>query len=450
MSTLPDITSLDAGLPAAIDAERTLLGAVLLDNSAWQDIVAKLRPADFSLDTHQRIGRAMKRLTDASSPIDIITLAHELGRVKEIEAVGGVSYLASLTEGLPLRPAIEDYIRIVKDKSVLRQMMVLCSNAISRAQEQEESPLEILSDVASAVEKMTEPMQDSKQSAVKDFLPDVAMRDNEEYVSRTVPCIPTGNSWLDAKMGGGYRMGKYTIVAARPKIGKSAFKQTSIAYNCQRGLKCVDFSLEMSQDEVMKNLVPYVVNLRNVVVARPSLRTPEQHGLVAQAWEILLDWPLKIYDGEMDIDQVCWCIDRETRNGESVLFSLDHFGLLQGAGKDIRTRYVENSTRLRKKIAQKKNCALMNLFQLNPVPREFADKRPQPEDLKESKNPLEDCFAAIFLHRYVDKESLKITKKANINLPLIRGGGSPGNVDCDFETRNLEFMAHAELSLEED
>jgi hypothetical protein len=150
----------------------------------------------------------------------------------------------------------------------------------------------------------------------------------------------------------------------------------------------------------------------------------------------------------MDIDQLCWTIDRETRKGEEVLFVLDHFGLLAGPGKDIRARYVENSSRLRKKMKHKK-AALMALFQLLPVPRTIADNRPVQDDLKESKNPLEDCYAMLLLHRYIDSESFKMTRKANINLCLIRGGGAPGNIDCEFNTHRLCFEADAELDVDE-
>jgi replicative DNA helicase len=269
-----------------------------------------------------------------------------------------------------------------------------------------------------------------------------------EYQEKTPRGIPTGNAWLDAKMGGGYRKGRYTIVAARPKVGKTGMGVLSTAYNCLRGTRVVWFSLEMDHEEVELNLVPYVVDLPNIVVVKPELRTPEQQALVMQGLCTIGEWPLTIYDGDMDCDQICWAIDREARKEGDVLFVLDHFGLIAGGDRDIRKRYVENSERLRKKIKQHKNAALLNLFQLGEVPREFADKRPQPGDISESKKPLQDCFAMVLLHRYQDKETLRMTKKANINLALIRGGGSAGNVDGEFNARRLCFEAEAELEYE--
>src|ERR1035441_7666388 len=135
MATIPDLR-LDTGLPANVDAEKTILGAILLDNAAHAEAAEKIVPDDFSLDSHRRIFLRMTELMDAQRAVDIVTLANELSRYKEVEAVGGVAYLASLTEGLPRRPVIEEYIRIVKDKSLLRKLMLICSAGIARAADQ--------------------------------------------------------------------------------------------------------------------------------------------------------------------------------------------------------------------------------------------------------------------------------------------------------------------------
>ena len=126
MATIPDLT-LDAGLPANVDAEKTILGAILLDNAAHAEAAEKLEARRFfarfaspHLPAHERVDRHQRA-------VDIVTLANELARYKEVESVGGVAYLASLTEGLPRRPVIEEYIRIVKDKSLLRKLMGICS-----------------------------------------------------------------------------------------------------------------------------------------------------------------------------------------------------------------------------------------------------------------------------------------------------------------------------------
>src|ERR1700690_2589540 len=156
MATMPDLTSLDAGLPANVGAEKTILGAILLDNAAHSEAAERLEPDDFSLDSHKRIFVRMSELMNEKRAVDLVTRANELARVKEIEAVGGVAYLASLTEGLPMRPVIEDYIRIVKDKSLLRKLMGICSAAIARAADQSETALEVLDAAESQLLEVSE------------------------------------------------------------------------------------------------------------------------------------------------------------------------------------------------------------------------------------------------------------------------------------------------------
>ena len=158
MATVPDLT-LEAGLPANLDAEKTILGAILLDNAAHAEaaevpqvrrLLARLAPP--YLPAHDRVD-------DAGRTVDIVTLSNELSRYKEVESVGGVAYLASLTEGLPRRPVIEDYIRIVKDKSMLRRLMGICSAAIAKAADQSQDAIGVLdeTEVATAGSKPGQP-----------------------------------------------------------------------------------------------------------------------------------------------------------------------------------------------------------------------------------------------------------------------------------------------------
>ena len=129
----PDtLLSGDFNLPANIDAERTLLGAVLLDDAALHYLVGVLNSDDFALDSHRRIYQAMTEMRGRGEAVDIVTLSDVLTGKKEIEAIGGVAYLASLTEGLPRHPSCRDYVRIVKAKSLLRRLLLECSMAIAK------------------------------------------------------------------------------------------------------------------------------------------------------------------------------------------------------------------------------------------------------------------------------------------------------------------------------
>ena len=136
--------SLERGLPVSMEAERSILGAILLDNSLYDQAAEHLTPDDFSLDAHRRIYSRMRDLQESGRPVDMITLVEELDRRKEVEAIGGVAYLSSLIDGVPERPSIEHYVRIVRDKALLRGLINAAQNAIAEAIEHSDEAEEVL------------------------------------------------------------------------------------------------------------------------------------------------------------------------------------------------------------------------------------------------------------------------------------------------------------------
>lgn len=142
-NSVPELR-LENGLPANVDAEKTILGSILLENKSFFETIETLDASDFSLDSHQRIYLRMAELMEDKRPVDIVTLVEELARHKEIESIGGVAYLASLTEGLPMRPEVGQYIRIVADKSIARKIMAISSAIIARAADQSDTAPQIL------------------------------------------------------------------------------------------------------------------------------------------------------------------------------------------------------------------------------------------------------------------------------------------------------------------
>jgi len=248
MATMPDIASLDAGLPANIDAEKTILGAILLDNTAHSEAAERLEPDDFSLDSHKRIFVRMSELMNEQHDVDIVTLSNELARVKEIEAVGGVAYLASLTEGLPMRPVIEEYIRIVKDKSLLRKLMLICSAAIARAADQSETALEVIGAAETALLEVSEKGVTGGLEPLEHIVANsFGNIDNLYRNSRTVTGLETDFTKLD-EMTSGLQKGELIIVAARPSMGKTAFA-INMAQNAavNHNATVAVFSLEMKK-----------------------------------------------------------------------------------------------------------------------------------------------------------------------------------------------------------
>ena len=143
-------------LPASTHAERTILGAILLDNAAHTEAVETLTEDDFSLESHRRIFLRMTELMNENHSVDIVTLSEKLAFYKERDSIGGVAYLASLTEGLPRRPRIKEYIAIVKEKAKLRRIMLVCSAAIAQAADQSTTASDIVEQLGIGVRGIKE------------------------------------------------------------------------------------------------------------------------------------------------------------------------------------------------------------------------------------------------------------------------------------------------------
>src|SRR5438067_13869607 len=147
---------LTSSLPSNVGAERSILGAVLLDNLTYNQAAEHLKAEDFLLDSHRRIYARMVDLSEASHSIDLITLCEEIGRHGELEAIGGAAYISGLLDGVPDRPSIEHYIKIVRDKALLRGLIHTATAAIARASEQADPAEEILNDAEAQIFQLSE------------------------------------------------------------------------------------------------------------------------------------------------------------------------------------------------------------------------------------------------------------------------------------------------------
>ena len=282
MSTFPDLT-LESGLPCNVDAERTVLGAILLDNEAFFDDSAELEPDDFSLDSHRRIYLRMTEILFGLSPgatrVDIVTLAEELNRHREIEAVGGVAYLASLTEGLPRRPKIDEYVRILKDKSRLRRLMSICSATIAKAADQSDTAFEVLGELENRLLEIT---ADHRGEAVRigsitSVIEDRVNKKRTVTDERKALEMSWGIEKMDVATKGCFR-GEFTIIGGESSGFKTAFGvQLSIA-NAREGTPVIWFSMEMSKEALAQRFyAPMSEILTNAHLRDPRLMNLHTH-----------------------------------------------------------------------------------------------------------------------------------------------------------------------------
>jgi replicative DNA helicase len=454
MASIPDITSLDAGLPANIDAEKTILGAILLDNAAHSEAAERLEPDDFSLDSHKRIFLRMTELMNEQRAVDIVTLSNELARYKEIESVGGVAYLASLTEGLPVRPVIEDYIRIVKDKSLLRKLMLICSAAIARAADQSETALEVL-DAAEA-----QLLEVSEKGIVRGLEPlDVIVQnsfgsiDNLYKNSRAVTGLPTDFTELD-NMTSGLQKGELVIIAARPSMGKTAFA-INIAENAAVKSKSTVavFSLEMSKESLLRRMLASQAWVDQRKLQTGFLGREDQQRL-QNALEQLIESRLFIDDsaGISLAEMRAKARRLKQTTGGLDLIVVDYLQLMSatlpsagGKRYENRTQEVSAISRGLKALAKELDVPVVALSQLSrSSERRGDDKRPLLSDLRESGSIEQDADVVMFIHREAyytrDKEEMSESELAKSEIIIAKQRNGPtGTVYLNFISRFTRF-----------
>ena len=400
MAAAPDI-ALEKGLPANLDAERFVLGAVLMDDALYVQVAGALEASDFSLEKHRRIFLRMGELYERSERIDRVTVANELLKQNQLESVDGVSYLVSLDEGLPVLSNLESYIRIVKDKSVLRRIIFTSQALIDRCLLAEDEPDQIL---ASAEENLLK-LGDSRTA---DSLIDTK-KIIEEYEgglntfldpSKRIKGLGTGFTKFDEKTGGLHE-GELIILAARPSMGKTALA-LNIAHHVARADKTVAFfSLEMSKESLLTRLLCSSGRVDQQKFRAGYLNEDERRRLSKAASE-LVRLPLFMDDTSaahlMDVHAKLRRLKAERELG---LVVIDYLQLMSGRGRfENRNQEVSTLSRGLKLLAKDLRVPMLVLSQLSRAPEtRQGDHRPQLSDLRESGSIEQDADLVAFVFR---------------------------------------------------
>ena len=452
MATIPDLT-LDTGLPANVDAEKTILGAILLDNAAHSEAAERLEADDFSLDSHRRIYIRMSELIDAQRPVDIVTLANELARYKEVEAVGGVAYLASLTEGLPRRPVIEEYVRIVKYKSLLRKLMLICSSAIARAADQSQDAIGVLDITESQLLEVSEKgLAQGLESLDKIVANSFGSIDNLYKQSREVTGVATGYIELD-RMTSGLQKGELVIIAARPSMGKTALA-INIAQNAAllHGNKVAIFSLEMSKASLLRRMLASQAGVDQQKLQKGFLPR-EDHDKLQTALGQLVESHIFIDDSAgISLAEMRAKARRLRQNAGGLdLVVVDYLQLMTASvpsggrkGYENRTQEVSAISRGLKAMAKELDVPLVALSQLSRASeRRGEDKRPMLSDLRESGSIEQDADVVAFIHReayYNRNDEMSESDKAKSEIIVAKQRNGPtGTVNLYFNSSYTRF-----------
>jgi replicative DNA helicase len=440
--------STEKGLPTNVDAERFVLGSILLDDSLYVQAAGTLEPDDFSLEKHRRIFKRMGELQDRGERIDRITVANELMKFNELEACDGLTYLVSLDDGLPQIPNVDSYIRIVKDKAVLRRIIFASQHMMNRAMLGEEEPGEILAGAEESLLKLGD-------SRVKSGLinPAQILQEYEGGISafldpsKRIKGISTGFAKLD-EMTGGLHGGDLVIVAARPSMGKTALA-LNIAQHVALRLKqtVAIFSLEMSRESLLTRMLCAAARVDSQRFRAGFLSQEERRKLNHSLHE-LVEAPLYIDDtaglNMMDMHAKLRRLQQEQKVG---LVIVDYLQLMSCPGRqENRNQEVSALSRGMKLLAKELNVPMMVLSQLSrAVETRQGDHRPQLSDLRESGSIEQDAdlVGFIFREEVYHREREDLRGLAELIVAKQRNGPT-GTVNLVFLHAQTKFENRAE------
>jgi replicative DNA helicase len=398
--------SLERGLPVSMEAERSILAAILLDNSLYDQAAEHLTSDDFSLDAHRRIYSRMRDLQETGRPVDMITLVEELDRRKEVEAIGGVAYLSSLIDGVPERPSIEHYVRIVRNKAQLRGLINIAQQAIAEAIEHADEADEVIGRAEQAIFQLTENRIGQGFLDIPSIIKNSFGSLEELYArGQEITGLATHYTLLD-KLTSGFQPSDLVIIAARPSMGKTAFAM-NIAENAAvlDGKVVGVFSLEMSREALLMRMLASHAQVDSKDL-RQGFLTKDDMRKLTRAVEQLTQSKLYIDDTPGISVSEMRAKARRLRQTEGLdLLIVDYLQLMSAVpigGKrfENRTQEVSAISRGLKALAKELKVPVVALSQLSRAPESRGgDHRPQLSDLRESGSIEQDADVVAFIFR---------------------------------------------------
>ncbi|MFB1001427.1 MAG: replicative DNA helicase [Pseudomonadales bacterium] len=391
-------------LPHSLEAERSLLGGIMLSETAWDAVAELVTPSDFYYGKHGHIYTEMARLAEAAEPLDVITLAEALQKRALLEASGGLIYLADLAKSTPSAANIRAYANIVHDRATLRRII----NTATSIQDTAFNPDgRDAGDVLDSAERLI--MQIGEQGpksggpiGVNVLLKDALGKIDELFNSKgSITGLTTGYKDLDSKTSG-LQPSDLIIVAGRPSMGKTSFAMNLVENAILADSKPIlVFSMEMPAGSLMMRLLSSVGKIDQTRVRNGQLEE-EDWAKLSAAMQQLKDKPLLIDDTPAltptEIRSRARKVLRE--QGSLGMIMIDYLQLMQVAGSsEGRTAEISEISRSLKSIAKEFNCPVVALSQLNRSLEQRPNKRPVMSDLRESGAIEQDADVIMFIYR---------------------------------------------------
>lgn len=430
--------------PQSLDAEKSVLGAILLDKDAIIKVIDILRPEDFYDDRHASIFESMLSLFDKRMPIDIVTLSETLESADKLKVSGGASYLAEIVNGTPSAVNVAHYAQICRDKAVLRRLIGVAGNISELGFEEESEVSETLDKAEQALFSVSQKFLKNKFVSVSSVLTEAFERIDKIHKDKdkgALRGVPSGFRDLD-NLTAGFQKSDLIILAARPSMGKTSFA-LNLAENAaiDEKIPVGIFSLEMSKDQLVDRLLSSQAGVDSWRLRTGNL-TDDDFPKIGYAMGVLSEAPIFIDDSVganvMEIRAKARRLQMEHGLG---LIIIDYLQLMEGRshGGDNRVQEISEISRSLKGLARELEVPVIALSQLSRAVEHRDNKRPQLSDLRESGSIEQDADIVMFLYRedYYNPE----TDKKGITEVLLKKhrNGPIGGVELFFNPAQMRF-----------
>ena len=413
MSAVQLDTVLDRPLPQSPDAERAVLGSILINNNAFYRVVGLVETEDFFKDAHRSIFATMRRLAEQSREIDLLTLKDELAKRAQLDHVGGSGYISSLIDGIPDVANVERYARIVKEKSMLRRLIVMGNSVMRAALDAPSEPTEVLSIAERSLYEIAEGSID-KGFVQLDRITrqNMAAIEQLQHAGKLITGIPTGYDRFN-EFTSGFQSQDLIIIASRPSMGKTSFMMNiaeAIAIPdrtggprapSQRLYSVGVFSLEMSKEQIGLRMLSSESGVSNQFI-RGGLLSERNWRDLGEAAARLAKAKIFVDDSPgIDVMELRAKARRLKMEAGVDLIMVDYLQLMAVKGKvESRNQEISQISRGLKAVAKELNLPLVSLSQLSRRPEQrTGDHRPQLADLRESGSIEQDADLVAFIYR---------------------------------------------------
>ncbi len=418
--------------PQALEAEAAVLGAMLLDPETVTTVMQYLRPADFYLQTHRRVYEAILTLFDHSSPTDVVTVSGELKRMKELDAVGGQTFLSNLLEGVLTTANCEEHAKLVLEKSVQRQLITTATEIVQASYDESRRADDLVEEAEQKIFEIQQAGSRKEFSELKKLL-NVEMERVEKAIGekKMITGVETGFTELDERTSG-LQPGELIIIAGRPGMGKTALAlNIASRANTRQPVPVAVFSLEMSAEALTQRMMCAEAGL-NMHALRRGMLTPRQRTRLAASLGHLNDARIYIDDssGLTALDMRARA--RRLRSKQPLgMVVVDYLQLMEATNRRReanRQQEISDITRALKAMAKELNVPVVVLSQLSRSPERREDKRPMLADLRESGAIEQDADVVLFLYReaaYKRREELDPNTEREAELIIAKQRNGP-------------------------